>query len=148
MTEPTDAREALNAISGARQAFPGGMKYPVIYDIYYGAVCGLLVAGQGLPAPWSFIALAVSLSGLALMIHWWRRKAGWWVSGYSPRRARWVAFGMLALFLSLMGLSLWGKAAGIYWMPLATGAAGFVTAIIGSRVWTRVWQKDLKETGE
>ncbi len=148
MNEPTDAREALSTISGARQAFQGGMKYPVIYDAYYGAVCGLLVAGQGLPAPWSFIALTVSLAGLASIIHWWRRKAGWWVSGYSPKKARWVAFGMLAVFLVLIGVSVWGKSAGIAWMPLVTGLAGFTTAVVGSRIWNRVWHKDLRETGE
>lgn len=148
MNEPTEAREALGAISGARQTFPAGMKYPVIYDAYYGATCGLLVAGQGLQAPWSFIALAVSLAGLAALIQWWRRKAGWWVSGYSPKRARWVALGMFAVFLVLIGVSIWGKSAGIAWMPVITGLTGFITAVVGSRLWNWVWHKELKETGE
>ena len=45
----------------------------------------------------------------------------------------------------LMGLSIWGKYAGIVWMPLATGAAGFVLAIVDGRLWMHVWKRELSE---
>lgn len=147
MNQQPDPREALDAIASARQAVPGEMKYPVAYDLMYGGVCGLLVAGQGMPQPWSALVLVASLLGLVLMIHWWKQKFGWWVSGYSPKRARWIAIGLAAVLIGLMGLSIWGKAAGIAWTPLATGAAGFVAAIVGGRIWMAVWKRELAEAG-
>lgn len=138
-------REALAAIQAARQAVPGEMRYPLAYDLVYGVVCGVLVAAQGLPMPWSFLALAFGLAGLALMVRSWRSKHGWWVSGYSPRRARWVAIGLAVVLVGLMGLSLWGRRAGIAWTPLATGGAGFLAAIVGGRLWMRVWRRELAE---
>lgn len=145
MTQDPDPREALAAIASARQAVPGDLKYPVTYDLAYGAVCGLLVAGQGMPQPWSAFVLVFSLLGLVFMIHWWRRQHGWWVNGYSPRRARWVAIGIATVLVGLMILSIWGRVSGVAWTPLATGAAGFITAIVGGRLWMHVWKRDLAE---
>ncbi|MDP3379228.1 MAG: hypothetical protein Q8S53_12775 [Brevundimonas sp.] len=145
MTDPSDPKDALAAIKAARAGVPGEMRYPPAYDVAYGLICGLLVAGQGLPMPWSIIALVIALAGLALIVHWWKKHMGWWVSGYSPKRARWVAIALVAVFLALMGVSLWGKDSGIVWMPLATGAAGFVAAIIGGRLWMHVWKRELAE---
>lgn len=143
MTE--DPKDALAAIKAARAGVPGEMRYPPTYDLVYGLICGLLVAGQGLPMPWSMIALVIALAGLALIVHWWKKHMGWWVSGYSPKRARWVAIGLATVLIALMGVSLWGKYADIVWIPLATGAAGFVAAIIGGRLWMHVWKRELAE---
>ncbi|MFN4289193.1 MAG: hypothetical protein ACK4E3_11940 [Brevundimonas sp.] len=148
MTDRPDPREALDAIAAARQSVPGEIRHSLLDDVAYGLVCGLLVAGQGLDRPWSFVALVVSLTGLFVFVHLWRRKYGWWVSGYSPRKARWVAIAMAAGLVGLMGLSIWGKAAGIGWTPLATGAAGFVLAIVGSRIWMAVWKRELAEEAQ
>lgn len=145
MTQQPDPREALAAIEAARQSVPGEMRYPIGHDLMYGAACGVLVAGQALPMPWSLVCLAVALAGLAWMIQGWRRRYGWWVNGYSPRRARWVAIGLAVVLVGLMGLSLWGRAAGIAWTPLATGAAGFIAAILGARLWMHVWRRELAE---
>lgn len=145
MTEQPDPREALDAIASARRAVPGEMNYPVGYDLMYGVVCGLLVAGQGMRAPWSAFVVVFSILGLMFMIHWWRRKHGWWVNGYSPKRARWVAIAIATVLVGLMGVSIWGKSAAVVWMPLATGAAGFITAVVGGRLWMHVWKRELAE---
>lgn len=146
MNNSPDPVEALAAIREARASVTDDMKYPFTYDLAYGAVCGLLVAGQGLPLPWSILVLAVSMAGLALIVQKWRSRFGWWISGYSPVRARWVAFGMVALFVALVGASVWGRFAGLWWISLATGSIGFVAAIAGSRLWMRVWKAELEET--
>ena len=145
MTDPSNPKDALAAIHAARAGVPGEMRYPPSYDLAYGLACGLMVAGQGLAQPWSILALVVSLAGLALMVRWWKKRVGWWVSGYSPKRARWVAFALVAVLIALMGVSLWGKDSGIVWMPLATGAAGFFAAILGGRLWMHVWKRELVE---
>lgn len=145
MTQNPNPQEALASIRDARAGVAPPTNYPVAYDLFYGLVCGLLVAGQGMPRPWSFIVLIVSLCGLAAMVMWWRKTHGWWVSGYSPRRARWVAFGMLAVFLGLIGVTLYGRYVGPSWLFIPSGVLGFVAAIAGSRLWLHVWRRDLAE---
>lgn len=145
MTQDPDPREALASIQAAREGAIPAADYPIGYDLLYGAVCGLLLAGPGLPHPWSIIVLPIALAGLALMITAWRKKYGWWVSGYSPKRARWVAFAMGAVFVGLVLLSLYGRGDGPDWLFLVSGGVGFVSAIVGSRLWLRVWRKELAE---
>ena len=138
-------KEALASIQAARTGAPGKMDYPFTYDLFYGAACGLLVAGQGMPRPWDFIVLPIAIGGLLLMILWWRKTLGWWVSGYSPKRARWVAFGLVGLLLGLMGLSLYGRYVGPDWLWMVSGVVGFFGSILGSRLWMRVWRQELAE---
>ncbi len=148
MTQDPDPREALASIRAARADFPGSIDYPLHYDLLYGAACGLLVAAQGMPRPWDFVALALALAGLGLMVTSWRRKFGWWVSGYSPKKARWVAFVMAGLLLGLIGLSAYGRYVGPDWLWMVSGGIGFVAAIVGSRLWMRVWRRVLAEAGQ
>ncbi|MEH6697128.1 MAG: hypothetical protein V7672_00360 [Brevundimonas sp.] len=145
MTQDADPKDALASITSARAGMTDQISYPLAYDLMYGAVCGLLVASQGLQLPWSAACLVVALAGLAYAVHWWKRRYGWWVNGYSPKRARWVAMSIAAVLIALMGVSIWGKYAGFGWMPLATGAAGFVAAIVGGRLWMHVWKRELAE---
>lgn len=145
MTNQPDPKDALAQIQAARSSVVRNADYPVGYDIAYGGVCALLVAGQGMPSPWSFIVLPIALGGLALMVAWWRKRVGWWVNGYSPKRARWVAFGLLVLFFALMGLSLYGKYVGPWWLFLVSGAIGWIGAALAGRLWMRVWRKEMSE---
>jgi hypothetical protein len=145
MTQDPTPHEALASIQAAREGVAPSTDYPVGYDLLYGAVCALLVAGPGAPQPWSIALLPIAMAGLALMVVSWRRKYGWWVSGFSPRRARWVAFGLGAVLVGLVLLSLHGRGEGPDWLFLVSGGLGFVSAIVGSRLWLRVWRKDLAE---
>jgi hypothetical protein len=148
MTQDPDPHEALASIQAARGSIAPPTNYPVGYDLLYGAICGLLVAGQGMPQPWSFIVLPIAMGGLAGMVMAWRRKFGWWVGGYSPRRARWVAFGLVGVFIALIGLSLYGRFVGPWWLFIVSGVIGFVAAIVGSRIWMAVWRRELAEAPE
>ena len=50
MTHEPDPKDALARIQAARSSVVRTADYPVGYDIAYGGVCALLVAGQGCPA--------------------------------------------------------------------------------------------------
>ena len=145
MSQDPNPQEALASIQAARRSVVANTTYPVWYDALYGGVCGLLVASQGLPTLWGLIVLPIALGGLAFMVMSWRKRFGWWVSGYSPKRARWVAFGLLGVFFGLMGLSLYGRYLGPWWLFIVSGVIGFVVAIAASRLWMRVWRKELAE---
>lgn len=140
-----DPHEALASIHAARAGVLRDLNYPVGYDLAYGAVCGLLVAAQGMPQPWSAVGLVVVLVGLGLMVRWWRDTQGWWINGYSPRRARWVAIAVAVVLIGLIGVSLYGRFYGPWWLFIPTGLVGAVTAAVGGRVWTRVWRRELAE---
>lgn len=148
MTTDIDAKAALASVQAARAGVAGPVDYPLWYDLLYGGVCALLVGGQGLPAPWSSITLPFAMLGLVLMVTSWRRRYGWWINGFSPRRARWIAVGMAGVFVALIALSLYGRSEGPWWLFMVSMVLGFVAAITGSRLWMRAWRAELAEDAQ
>jgi hypothetical protein len=149
MTDPDEARRALESIRDARTSVLQRLEnIHWGYDLAYGAVIALLVGGQGLPQPFSILTVPIALGGLAVMVRWWRAKTGIWVSGYTPRRPRWVAFGLAAILIALMLGNLYcSRILHLWWAPLAAGGAAFVLGIVFGRWWMRVYRKELLETG-
>ena len=146
MTQDHNPQEALASIQEARASVGQSLDYPFAWDLFYGAILGLMVGGAGLPQPWSTLTLVLSLAALALMVRWWRNRVGWWVDGYSPPRARWVAIGMAAIMIALMGLSFWTRLFdGPVWAPVVAGVLAGVTGVVGGRLWMRAYRRDLLE---
>lgn len=150
MTQPDPTpQEALASIQEARGAVGRDMNYPFAWDLFYGAVLAALVSAQGLPQPWSAFVLVIALCSLAFMVRWWRNKAGWWVNGYAPRRARWVAISMAGVLFALMGLTLWTRFGdGPAWGPWVAGGLAFITGIIGGRLWMAVYRREMGATDQ
>ena len=147
MTQDPHPPEALASIRDARASVDRNLDYPVAWDMLYGLVMALLVGGQGLPGLWASATFVFSMLGVVLMVQWWRKRFGWWVSGYSPKKARWVAFGMVAAMLPLMGLSLSTRLGdGVWWLPLLAAGLAWLVAVIGGRLWMRVYRKELAGT--
>lgn len=117
-------------------------------DVLYGAACAIIVGGQGLPQPIGILSVAVGLAGLAVMVSLWRKQTGLWVSGLSPRRARWVALGLGAALVGFVvaGMVL-NRVTGLWWPSLAVGVVAGVSAVAASRLWTRVYRRELAEEG-
>jgi len=109
------------------------------YDLLYSGVAALMVAGQAAPLPFNILASGGAAMAFGLMWRNWSEKAGVAVTGYSPKRARWVAIGMAAILMGLMLVALYcGRTDQIVWVgPLAIVA--FATAFVGSRLWARVY---------
>ena len=146
MTDPNPTpEEALASIQEARGAVGRDMDYPFGWDLYYGAVLAALVSAQGLPQPWSALVLVAALCALAVMVRLWRDRTGWWVNGYGPRRARWVAFGLAVVLLALMTLTMWTKFGdGPAWGPWVAGGLAFIAGIAGGRLWMAVYRREMK----
>ena len=146
MTQDLDPQEALASIRAARAGVGQTLEYPFAWDLAYGAILGVMVGGAGFPQPWSTVTLVLSLVALAFLVRWWRSRVGWWVNGYSPPRARWIAFGMVGVLMALMSLSYWTRRFdGPVWAPLLAGALASVTGVIGGRLWMRAYRRDLLE---
>jgi len=145
MTNESDPREALAEIAAAREAVAQDLNYPVIWDLGYGVLLAAMIGGAALGQPWSAPILLGSLAGLFFMIQSWRKRLGWWVNGFSPPRARWVAIGLGVALAPLMGLSLWarfGDAPG--WIPLLAGGLAGLAGVVGGRIWLAVYRQELK----
>lgn len=149
MTDPEEARRALEALNQTQVDMAAQPAPHWSWSLAYGGVCGLLVAGQGLPQPWAILSVGVGVSGLVLLIQRWKAEAGYWVNGMTPRRARWVAIGLAAVLMGLMAFNIWySRAHGGWIAPVGTGVAGGVLAIIAGEIWMRVWRREIREGDE
>lgn len=149
MTNEPNPQEALDAIQSARAEVGKSLNYPFAWDLGYGAVIAVMVGGASLPQPWSIVTLALSMVALALMVRWWRARVGWWVGGFNPPRARWVAIGLMVVFLGCLFLSLTTRfGGGAWWPPIVGAVVAGLSGMIGGRLWMHVYRRELQERAQ
>ena len=139
-----DAREALEAVRMVRTQVSEQMgQSSWRYDLGYSGLVGLMIAGQGLPAPLNTLSAAGCAIGLVLLAKAWANKVGVWVSGVSPRRARWVAIGLGGVLAVLMlGVMFLSRKTGLWQVAVGAGVVGAVLAFVASRLWWRVYRAE------
>lgn len=146
MTEDPTPAEALASIRAARGSVGDRLKVHWGYDVVYGLICAGIVASLGFPAPWGSMIVVFCMLGLVLMVQWYRKQTGVWTSGLSPRRARWVALGLGFVLVCLcVGSLILTRRYDLWWAPFATGAAAGLIAVVASRLWMRVYRRELEE---
>jgi len=117
-----------------------------MWDVVGGIPIAIMVGGQGLPPPWSTLTVVFGLLGVVWSMNAWKARFGWWVNGYSPRKARWVSFALVALIMPLMLAGLWTSLwDGPRWLPLVNAVIAWIIMAIGSRVWMKVYRRELAE---
>lgn len=138
------AADALDSIRTTQSALAdrvsrGGW----LYDTAYSVLVAVMVGSMALPQPTSWIAFSVAMLLLVVLMRVWSNHYGVSLSGISPRRARWVAWGMAPVYVGLMLVNLIGadKGWGV-WVPIVTTAAGLVAAFAGSRLWRVVYRRE------
>jgi len=139
-----DPEAALGLVDNARNSVAerigrGGWRY----DLAYSALAGMMVAGQALSAPYNTISVAVGIMGLGLLVHFWTAKTGVWVSGISPKRARWVSIALGLVVAAIMIGVAWANRLGMSGLAIPAGVVSAVAALIFSRAWRRVWLKEI-----
>jgi hypothetical protein len=151
MTDPNDAADpaaALAAIQASRRAIHDRVASKGWrYDLAYSALIAGMVAGQVLEAPFNITASALGVLGLAVIFQAETRRTGLRVTGISPARARWVAIGLgLAMAVVMLGLVWLKRAPGapsVGVLAAGAGALTFALALIGSRLWRRVYRAEM-----
>lgn len=148
MTDPQDPAAALAAIQASRRAVHdrvAGKGWR--YDLTYSVLIAGMVAGQALDAPFNITASAVGVLGLAVIFQAETRRTGLRVTGISPARARWVAIAlglaMAAVMLGLVWLKRTPGAPSLAVLAAGSGALAFALALIGSRLWRRVYRAEM-----
>lgn len=149
MTDPQQTpAQALEAIRQSRnlvrEAVRDG-KRGFRYALKYSGILAVMVGGQALPMPLNVLCSTLGALALALLARAWSRRTGVWISGVSPRRARWVALGMGVVLVGLMFVALWAGHEGHRWFGVPLGALAFGAGMVGSWLWTKVF---LAETSD
>lgn len=140
--------EALAAIARSRRAVHDrvvgrGWRY----DLTYAAIMAGMVGGQALDNPFNVSASTLGLLALVLLFQDEARRTGVRVTGVSPKHARWVAIGIgivaaaLIVGVAIVRRQLPQFDVGV--LAASTGAVAFLVALIGSRVWRRVYRAEM-----
>ena len=143
-----DPAEALAAIERAqkdvhRKVGAGSWRY----DITYSAVIAGMIGSQALSMPLSAIGTMLGVVALSVMLRRESDRLGVMVTGVSPKRARWVAFGLgMVLVVMILGIIvLQHKAPSTAVLVAGTAAAmvlAFCIALAASRLWLRVYRRE------
>ncbi len=111
------------------------------------AFAGLLAALTAAPAAPALGMLAVELAVLAAvpLIVWWdKRRTGMFINGYKAGATRPVVLSLLAAQACIYLLSVWlSKERGLWPASLALAPVSFALGFFGSRLWMRVWRRDM-----
>ncbi len=145
MTDDQSAENALKSIHNVQAA--AGDRFSRdswAYDLPYLLFAAALVGGLGLPGPFNIlvpVAAGLALGGLA----WgWAHKHGVWISGTTPRHARWVAAGLGIVIGALAAAAVFARLEGVgVVFSVAVAVAAFVAALVGSRMWRAVYRREI-----
>jgi hypothetical protein len=142
-----DQSEALTALAAKRQAeaqIARAATCPPWRHAVFGLLMGGLVAAPAVELPARFALLAALLLAVPVIIHSDRKRMGMFINGYRRGKTRIVALVILAVELSLYGVSLYfGDDLHDRITPLLLGAVGFAIAIVGSLIWQRVFVSEM-----
>ncbi|HZV84711.1 MAG TPA: hypothetical protein VFF48_06965 [Brevundimonas sp.] len=146
-TGPAPA-EALAAIASSRKTVHdrvAGRGWR--YDLTYAAIVAVMVGGQALDNPFNVSASTLGLLALVLLFQHKARRTGVRVTGVSPAHARWVAIsvGLVAAAL-IVGVAIVRSRlpqVDVGVLAASTGAVAFGVALIGSRIWRRVYRAEM-----
>ena len=140
-----DAAQALAAVDRTRAALLERIAWGSWrYDLTYSVLAAGVVMSQALPPPLNVLADAVVIVSLAALARWWRARTGVWISGVTPRRARWVALAIGLLAGAAAIATAIAARQGQAWIALVLGPVIGVLALGGSRLWRRVHRDEVQ----
>lgn len=145
MTDDQSAENALKSIQAA-QATAGDRfsRDTWSYDLPYSLFAAAIVGGLGLPVPFNILVPMVAGAALLGLAWGWARKHGVWISGTTPRHARWVAAGLGVVIAALVVAAIFARLqGGGIGFSLAMAGAAFIAAVVGSRWWRAIYRHEM-----
>lgn len=138
--------DALASIRASRTTVADRMVLPWFYDALYAVGVGVMVASQALPPPLGTLGIFAGVGLMVIYASVWKRKVGVWVSGTTPRRARWVAIsgGLVAAVLIIVSL-VCARELGLWQVPVVLAVIAVVVAFFINRLWVRVYRREMEE---
>lgn len=142
--ESWDARSALEAKQYAEAQMARAATCPPWRHALFGFMMGGLVATPAFSLPVRFGMLAVLLALIPIIIHSDRKRMGMFINGYRRGKTRIVAVGILIVELSLYAVSvIRGLDHQDHVTPLVLGAFAVIIGVIGSKLWQRVFVREM-----
>jgi uncharacterized membrane protein len=139
--------EALSALDAKRQAeaqIARAANCPPWRHAVFGAMMGALIASFAFEFVLRTAILVIVLVCIPIIVRSDRKRMGMFINGYRRGKTRWVAFGILAIWLALYGVSVhYALDRGNHAVPLVLGLAGFAIGTAGSVLWQRVFVREM-----
>jgi len=136
--------QALEAARLSRHTLGDRLNPPGWYGPLYALMLGGMVAAQALEPVWSLFTSVACFTVIVAAHRIKVRTMGVSVLGVTPRRARWVAVGLALVFLTIFAVAVGLKLrADLWWAPLAGAPVAAAAALFGSRLWLRVYRREL-----
>ena len=142
--ERIDAASALDAKRQAELQMARAATCPPWRHALFGLMMGALIASFAFEFVIRTAILVLVLAAIPIIIRSDRKRMGMFINGYRRGKTRWVAFGILLVWLPLYAIAVhYGLTLHDHVVPLLLGALGFVIGTIGSMLWQRVFVSEM-----
>lgn len=146
--ETMNEEQARAALSAANAKLAEQAHWPWSRHAAYAAVVGGMVASQGFEAPLSTVLICACTCGIAAIAATDRAKRGVWISGWQGHNTRWVTVVSLVIGIGALFASLWfNHDLHMPWVSFAIAGAVFVVLLLLSKLWERIYRRELLERG-
>lgn len=146
--ETMNEAEARAALSEANAKLAAQAHWPWSRHAAYAAVVGGMVASQGFDMPLSTVLISACTCAIAAIVATDRAKRGTFISGWRGRNTRWVTVLSLVIAIPSLLASLWfNHDLHMPWASFALAGAVFVVSLFLSKLWERIYQRELLERG-
>ena len=142
--ERIDAASALDAKRQAEVQMARAATCPPWRHALFGLMMGALIASFAFEFVIRTAILVLVLAAIPIIVRSDRKRMGMFINGYRRGKTRWVAFGILLVWLPLYAIAVhYGLTLHDHVVPLLLGALGFVIGTIGSMLWQRVFVSEM-----
>jgi hypothetical protein len=142
--ERIDAASALDAKRQAELQMARAATCPPWRHALFGLMMGALIASFAFEFVIRTAILVLVLAAIPIIVRSDRKRMGMFINGYRRGKTRWVAFGILLVWLPLYAIAVhYGLTLHDHVVPLLLGALGFVIGTIGSMLWQRVFVSEM-----
>ena len=131
LRESYDARAALADAQDAADRAGRRVRSPRGYYLAHGLAAALLVLGGTVaPRPWDLIALVIAALSMGLLVWWYQRSTGVWVTiaqAHGTARRIWIGYGVLFVVLVIGAMAL--ADAGHAWVGWPAAALALLASL-------------------